>query len=49
MVIAVGSRLDAITTEDYSLLRDDQTLIQIHADPAVFGRGRRNMSSEPEV
>ena len=44
VVIAVGSRLDAITTEDYSLLRDDQTLIHIHADPAVFGRTR-----EPEV
>ena len=38
LVIVAGSRLDAITTADYSLLRDDQKLIHIHVDPAVIGR-----------
>ncbi|MCH8880316.1 MAG: thiamine pyrophosphate-binding protein [Planctomycetes bacterium] len=38
LVIAAGSRLDAITTEDFSLLRDDQKLIHIHVDPAVIGK-----------
>ncbi len=40
LVIAAGSRLDAVTTEDYTLIRDDQTLIQIHVDRSVFGRTR---------
>ncbi len=40
VVVVAGNRLDAITTEDYSLLRDDQTLIHIHADPAVLGKWR---------
>ncbi len=38
LVIVAGNRLDAITTEDYSLLRDDQKLIHIHIDPAVIGK-----------
>ena len=44
LVIVAGNRLDAITTEDYSLLRDDQKLIHIHIDPAVLGR-----TSPPDV
>jgi len=38
LVIVAGNRLDAITTEDYSLLRDDQKLIHIHVDPTVIGK-----------
>lgn len=38
LVIVAGSRLDAMTTEDFSLLRDDQKLIHIHIDPTVIGR-----------
>ena len=38
LVIVAGNRLDAITTEDYSLLRDDQKLIHIHIDPTVIGK-----------
>ena len=38
LVIAIGSRLDSITTEDFTLLRGDQKLIHVHIDPAVFGR-----------
>ncbi len=38
LVVLAGSRLDAITSEGYTLLRDDQTLIHLHADAAVIGR-----------
>lgn len=38
LAIVAGNRLDAITTEDYSLLRDDQKLIHIHIDPTVIGK-----------
>ncbi|MFP6741311.1 MAG: thiamine pyrophosphate-binding protein, partial [Alphaproteobacteria bacterium] len=41
VVVIAGNRLDAITTEDYTLLRDGQTVIHIHADPAVLGHGRK--------
>jgi acetolactate synthase I/II/III large subunit len=40
VVVVAGNRLDAITSEDYQLLRDDQTLIHIHADPAVLNHWR---------
>lgn len=38
LVIAAGSRLDDITTEEFTLLRPDQRLIHIHPDPAVLAR-----------
>ena len=38
VVIAVGSRLDGITSEDGALLRTDQKLILIHPDEAVLAR-----------
>ena len=38
LVIVAGNRLDAITTEDFSLLREDQKLIHIHVDPKVIGK-----------
>jgi acetolactate synthase-1/2/3 large subunit len=40
VAIVAGSRLDAITTEGYTLLRDDQKLIQVHVDAGVIGRTR---------
>ncbi len=40
LVIAAGSRLDAVTTEDHTLVRDDQKLIHIHVDANVIGRTR---------
>jgi acetolactate synthase-1/2/3 large subunit len=40
VVVVAGNRLDAITSEDYQLLRDDQTLIHIHADPVVLNHWR---------
>lgn len=38
LVIAAGARLDGITTRDFSMIREDQTLIHIHPDAAVLGR-----------
>ena len=40
VVVVAGNRLDAITSEDYTLLRDDQTLIHIHPDTAVLNHWR---------
>ena len=38
LVIAAGARLDGITTRDFSLIRDDQTLIHIYPDAEVLER-----------
>lgn len=41
LIVAVGTRLDAVTTHDYTLLRapvPDQPLVHVHADPAALGR-----------
>ena len=38
LVIAAGARLDGITTRDFSMIREDQTLIHIHPDAEVLGR-----------
>ena len=35
VVIAVGTRLDDMTTEEFTFIRPDQTVIQLHPDPAV--------------
>ncbi len=40
LVIVAGNRLDAVTTEDFTLVRDDQKLIHIHVDAGVIGRTR---------
>ncbi|MEX2648670.1 MAG: thiamine pyrophosphate-dependent enzyme [Alphaproteobacteria bacterium] len=40
VLIVAGNRLDAITTEDYRLPRDDQRLIAVHPEPFVHARGR---------
>ena len=38
LVIAVGARLDGITTQDFSMIRPDQTLVHIFPDPDVLAR-----------
>lgn len=38
LIVAVGSRLDGITSEDYSLPRPGQSLVQIHPDETVLAR-----------
>jgi acetolactate synthase-1/2/3 large subunit len=43
LVIAVGTRLDDITTEEFTLLRADQRLVHIHADPGILARWRADV------
>ncbi|MCY4230865.1 MAG: thiamine pyrophosphate-binding protein [Alphaproteobacteria bacterium] len=38
LVVAAGARLDGITTRDFSMIRDNQTLIHIHPDAEVLAR-----------
>jgi acetolactate synthase-1/2/3 large subunit len=43
LVIAAGTRLDDITSEEFTLLRPDQVLVHIHVDPAVLARWRADV------
>jgi acetolactate synthase-1/2/3 large subunit len=43
VVIAVGTRLDDITSEEFTLLRPDQRLVHVHADAAVLARWRADV------
>ncbi|MCC7272601.1 MAG: thiamine pyrophosphate-binding protein, partial [Alphaproteobacteria bacterium] len=36
VVIAAGTRLDDMTTEEFTFVRPDQTVIHLHPDPAVL-------------
>jgi len=36
LIIAVGSRLDSITTADYTMLKPNHKLIMVYPDPSVF-------------
>lgn len=36
LIIAVGSRLDSVTTAEYAMVRDTQKLIMIYPDSSVF-------------
>lgn len=38
LIIAVGSRLDSVSTADYTMLRPDQKLIMIYPDPSAFAQ-----------
>jgi acetolactate synthase I/II/III large subunit len=44
LVIAAGSRLDDITTEEFTLLRADQRVVHLHPDPAVLARTRSEVA-----
>jgi acetolactate synthase-1/2/3 large subunit len=44
VVIAVGTRLDDITSEEFTLLRADQRLVHVHADPGILARWRSDVS-----
>ncbi len=43
LVIAVGTRLDDMTTEEFTFVRPDQTVIQLHPDPAVTAAAAADM------
>lgn len=49
LVLAIGTRLDGITTEDYSLLRADQRLIHIYPDKEVLERAAAEVALLSDV
>ena len=49
VIIAAGSRLDAITNEDYTLIKPRQRLIQVYPDAEVLGRSGAEVAIEAEV
>jgi acetolactate synthase I/II/III large subunit len=38
LLVSIGSRLDSVTTHDYTFERDGQDMVMIHPDPAVFSQ-----------
>jgi acetolactate synthase-1/2/3 large subunit len=38
LIIAMGTRLDSVTTADYTLLRPEQKLIMVYPEPAAFAQ-----------
>ncbi|MCG8548700.1 MAG: thiamine pyrophosphate-dependent enzyme [Alphaproteobacteria bacterium] len=38
LIIAMGSRLDSVTTADYAMLRPEQKLIMVYPDPSEFAQ-----------
>ncbi|WP_085506121.1 thiamine pyrophosphate-dependent enzyme [Thalassobacillus devorans] len=38
VIFAIGTRLSEVTTQDYSLLKSEQTLIHIDIEPDILGR-----------
>lgn len=38
LLLALGTRLSEVTTQDYSLIKDEHTLIHVDIDPSAFGK-----------
>jgi acetolactate synthase-1/2/3 large subunit len=49
LVLAIGTRLDGITTEDYSLLRTDQQLVHLYPDREVLQRAAAEVAIHADV
>ena len=49
LVLAVGTRLDGITTEDYALLRADQRLVHLYPDKKVLEHAAADIALHSEV
>lgn len=49
LVLAIGTRLDGITTEDYSLLRADQRLVHFYPDKEVLERAAADVAIDSDV
>jgi acetolactate synthase-1/2/3 large subunit len=43
LVVGAGTRFDDITSEEFTLLRSDQRLVHIHADPGILARWRADV------
>ena len=49
LVLAIGTRLDGITTEDYSLLRSDQKLVHLYPDAKVLEGAAADVTIHSDV
>ena len=49
VLLAIGTRLDGITTEDYSLLRADQRLVHVYPDNKVLEGAAADVSIHADV
>ena len=49
LVLAIGTRLDGITTEDYSLLRADQRLVHLYPDKEVLEHAAADIAIHSDV
>lgn len=49
VILAVGTRLDGITTEDYSLLRPEHRLVHLYPDAAVLERAAADIAVHSDV
>jgi acetolactate synthase-1/2/3 large subunit len=49
LILAVGTRLDGITTEDYSLLRPEQRLVHLYPDEEVLERAAADVAVHADV
>jgi acetolactate synthase-1/2/3 large subunit len=49
LVISVGARLDGISTQDFAMIRDDQTLIHIFPDSNVLARWPSEVAMAADV
>jgi acetolactate synthase-1/2/3 large subunit len=43
LVVGAGTRFDDITSEEFTLLRTDQRLVHVHADPGILARWRADV------
>jgi acetolactate synthase-1/2/3 large subunit len=44
LAIAVGARLDDVTSEEFAFLRDDQRLVHVHPDAGILARWRADVA-----
>ncbi len=49
LILAVGTRLDGITTEDYSLLRPEQRLVHLYPDEEVLDRAAADVAVHADI
>jgi acetolactate synthase-1/2/3 large subunit len=44
LIVGIGTRLDSVTTADYTFLRDDQKLIMAYPEPAAFSQWQADIA-----
>lgn len=49
LIVAVGSRLDSVSTADYTMVRDDQKLVMVYPDAGVFSQWQADVALVADV